>query len=78
MKTITARDFAKGFSKHAADLKPGQVMGIIKHGQPLGTFTKVGPRRRLSRNFLADLKNAPYPDSVGNELARRILHDTVL
>jgi hypothetical protein len=66
-KTVTSREFQHNFSDMASALKPGESITVTKHGEPLGTFTRM-PKPRPAPDYLGNLEHIGYSAQAGQKV----------
>jgi antitoxin (DNA-binding transcriptional repressor) of toxin-antitoxin stability system len=70
MRKMAARQFQKQFSKLAETLKPGDVVQVTKHGEPLVRVTKLGHRQIKTPNFMSYLAPLRYREQLGDRILK--------
>jgi antitoxin (DNA-binding transcriptional repressor) of toxin-antitoxin stability system len=74
-KTVTAREFMRGFAKLQKALQPGETINITNRGKPLGRFVKEPANGVPLPNFLEHARADGYGPAVGDVLFRKLLAD---
>jgi antitoxin (DNA-binding transcriptional repressor) of toxin-antitoxin stability system len=65
--TVSSRAFQQGFSRVADSLRPGESVTITKHGEPIGTFTKV-PKPKPAPDYLGNLQKLGHSIEAGQKV----------
>ena len=77
MKKVTSRQFQKDFKHITSHLGSGQAIEVTKHGKPVGLFTKSAIRSMPMPDFAANLAEAPYSETEGEQFLNRYLRDSL-
>ena len=70
MKKIPSRQFQKQFGKLTETLKPGDVVQVTKHGEPLVQVTRLGRRRIRTPDFMSYLAPLGYSEQLGDQILK--------
>ena len=68
MKKIPSREFQKKFRQVTETLKPGDVVQVTKHGEPLVQITRLGRPRTKRPGFAKLVEAHPYTVDQGEAL----------